>query len=189
MNYNINGLQQTKDFINKTGKQYNDDFKKEMIKQTRAMSVEMQQELNLSADGGVVGFTKRAIKWRYDYRPTGITAYISVGEAQAKYLYDVIVDQSPINKFVPTSAVKLNRYGNIPGFNNNLKSGRYVVIEKGGVTRLVDTRQKDGDKRIIARREVKTRKIIWDFYRSGNTKAWKIVNNMRGHFTIRSSNT
>ncbi|UAK22691.1 hypothetical protein [Kluyvera sp. CRP] len=107
-----------------------------------------------------------------------------VKDIQARYLYDVVVKPSSIDKFIPTSAAKLTKQGNITGLKSNLKSGRYKVVESHGTKRIIDTRVKKSDKRVIALKENKTRNLFYDWYKEGNQGIDLIITQIKGQYTI-----
>ncbi|TOZ41564.1 hypothetical protein DK925_23285 [Enterobacter cloacae] len=112
-----------------------------------------------------------------------------VKNIQAKYLYEVIVDPKAIDKFIPTSAAKLTKQGNISGLKKNLSNGRYKVVKgKNGKERLIDTNKKDTKrktKRVIGLREEKKRKMIYDFYGEVDKGFRVVISDLRGIFVIK----
>ncbi|WP_237567458.1 hypothetical protein [Phytobacter massiliensis] len=185
MRIDINGLGTAKSYINKRGKELGKDFQKTLIRETRDLSIKMQKELNESIDKGAVPFTSRAILFTYKLTGTGVSTSILVKDLQAKYLYDVLVKPKAIEKFIPTSAARLTKQGNITGLRNNLRKGRYKIVNKGGKERLIDTAQRKQDRRVIGLREDKRRKLIYDFYEKGEQGAILIVSNIRGRFKVK----
>lgn len=180
----IKGTKQVQSYINKKGKNFNNEFRNEMITKMREVSRELQLGINNAADGGVVPFTGNAMLYFFNKRATGVTCTIQVKDIQAQYLYGSIVERENIDKFIPTTDAKLTKQGNITGLKANLKSGKYKVVEHQGVKRIIDTRKKD--KRVIARKEDKTRKIIFDFYKEADTRLIKVINNLQGQYSIRN---
>ncbi|WP_288953765.1 hypothetical protein [uncultured Citrobacter sp.] len=180
----IRGTKQVQSYINKEGKNFNNEFRNEMITKMREVSRELQLGINNAADGGVVPFTRNAMLYFFNKRATGVTCTIQVKDIQAQYLYGSIVERENIDKFIPTTDARLTKQGNITGLKANLKSGKYKVVEHKGVKRIIDTRKKD--KRVIARKEDKARKIIFDFYKEADTRIIKVINNMQGQYSIRN---
>lgn len=186
----ISGTKTTKQYLNRTGQKLGKDFQKEIINRARALSVRMQNDMNNTIDKGPVPFTKRSIL--FTYKLTGnnsVRASIIVKDIQAKYLYEVLVKPKAIDKFIPTSAVRLTKQGNISGLKNNLAKKRYVIVESGGKKRLIDTTQsnrKKKNKRVIGVMESKKRKLIYDFYEKAEEGALLILSDIRGTFRLRA---
>jgi len=182
----IKGIGDTRRYINTRGNELGKDFQKTIINQTRLLSQRMQNKLNESIDRGAVAFTKRAILFTFSTRGFGgFKASIIVKSLQADYLYDVIVQPSLFEKFIPTSAARLSREGNIAGLRNNLRKGRYKVIKQGGKERLIDTSQKKRDKRVIGLRERKRRKMVYDFYNEAEKGVMMVISNTQGVFKVK----
>lgn len=184
MQVRINGLNNAREYINQQGRQLGKDFQKTLIKQTRELAMNMQNDLSNSIDRGAVPFTRRSMLFTYKLTGTGVRTSIIVKDLQAKYLYDVLVKQSNVPKFIPTSAARLTGQGNITGLRNNLKKGRYKIVKQKGKERLIDTNQRKKGKRVIGLREDKRRKIIYDFYENAERGAVLIFNNINGTFKV-----
>ncbi|HAV1973411.1 TPA: hypothetical protein JG946_003771 [Enterobacter hormaechei subsp. steigerwaltii] len=182
----IHGISNAKRYVNKTGANLGKEFQKTLINRTRILSQQMQQGINDSVDRGAVAFTKRAILFTYTKTGFGgVRCTILVKKLQAQYLYNVIVDSTQLyDKFIPTSAARLSREGNILGLRNNLRKGRYKVVKQGGKERLIDTKQKKKDKRVIGLREEKRRKMVYDFYTEAEAGARMIISDVRGVFKV-----
>lgn len=180
----ITGIQGAKKYLNKSGKDYKNEFSNELLHRVRSLSKKMQIEMSAAADGGVVPFTNNSMLVTYSKRATGISINLMVKDLQARYLYDVVVKPSSIDKFIPTSTAKLTIQGNITGLKSNLKSGRYKVVESHGTKRIIDTRVKKSDKRVIALKENKTRNLFYDWYKEGNQGIDLIITQIKGQYTI-----
>ncbi|EPE9327620.1 hypothetical protein ACSPON_000279 [Klebsiella aerogenes] len=184
----ITNLGNTKKYLNNSVGKVIDNFDGEFIRQTKALSVHLQQGMNNAIDKGAVSFTQRAVLYFYNKHSDGsITATIKIKELQAKYLYDVIVQPDIIEKFVPTSSARLTAQGNIPRLKSNIDSGRYKVVKSGGKERLIDTSKKAKTeagrrKRVIGVRENKKRKIVYDFYKNAEIGVEKIIATMHGTY-------
>lgn len=181
----IQGVEAVQSYINKEGKNFNNDFRNEMITKMRDISRELQSGINEAASGGVVPFTSNAMLFFFSKRATGVKCTIQVKDIQAQYLYGSLVKKDNIDKFIPTSDARLTKQGNITGLKSNLKSGKYKVVESGGAKRIIDTRKKKD--RVVAVKETKTRKIIFDFYKEADTRIIKVINNMKGQYSIRNN--
>lgn len=182
----ITGLNNATTYLNTTGQRLGRDFQNEIIKRSRALSAKMQMDLNNAVDKGAVPFTQRSILFMYKKVGNGVRSTILVKDLQAKYLYDVLVEEKAIDKFVPTSKARLDRFGNIAGMKRNLSNGRYKVITgKNGKERLIDTSQKKKEKRVIGLRESKKRKIIYDFYAEAEKGARLVIAGIQGSFVIK----
>lgn len=171
-------------YINKEGKRITEEVVKKIINDSRALSMKMQADMDKSIDLGPVAFTKRSMLFFYNRRGAGVTTTIMIKDVQARYLYDILLKPSMINKFVPTSGAKLDRFGNINGLRRNIKSGRYKVVKQKGKERMIDTNAKKG-KRVIGLREEKRRKMVYDFYRNGEKGAMLIIKDIKGTFKVR----
>lgn len=181
----IDGIGSSKRYINKQGTKLGKDFQKTVINQMRTLSQTMQNDLNDSIDKGAVAFTKRSLLFTYSTNSYGgFTCTILVKRLQAKYLYDVIVHSRNFKKFIPTSAARLSREGNIMGLRNNIRKGRYKVVKQGSKERLIDTQQKKKEKRVIGLREDKRRKMVYDFYNEAEKGMMLVVSNTRGVFKV-----
>lgn len=185
MKIKIDGINNARTYINQQGKQLGKDFQKTLIKKTRELSIKMQKDLDSSIELGAVPFTKRSMLFTYKLTNTGVVTSIIVKDLQAKYLYDVLVKQSKFNKFIPTSAARLTAQGNITGLRTNLRKGRYKIVKQGGKERLIDTNQKKKGKRVIALREDKKRKIVYDFYENAERGAMMIFTGINGTFKVK----
>jgi hypothetical protein len=185
MKVRIDGITNARTYINNKGKNLGKDFKKQFVKRTRDLSQKLQQEIADSVDKGPVPFTKRSILYKYSYTATGVKTSIRVKDIQAKYLYDVLVKDKKHAKFIPTSAARLTKQGNISGLKNNLRKGRYKIVKQKGKERLIDTNQKKQKKRVIGVREVKKREMIYDFYHNAERGAFMIFRDIKGTFKVR----
>jgi len=182
----INGLDNSRTYLNKTGEKLGRNFQNEIIKRSRELSIKMQKDLNDSVDKGAVPFTNRAVLFLYRKKGTGVSTTIMIKDIQAHYLYEVLVQPKPIDKFIPTSKARLTSQGNIAGLKRNLSNGRFKVVKgKNGKERLIDTKQKKKEKRVIAVRESKRRKLIYDFYRNAEKGAVLIMSDIRGSFIVK----
>lgn len=180
----ITGFNESKTFINKTGKRLRKDFQSEIIKRSRALSDTIQKGINASVDRGATAFTSRAMLMTYRKTSTGVSTTILVKDIQAQYLYEILVQPKAIDKFVPTSAARLTAQGNIAGLKKNLSNGRYKAIKgKNGKERLIDTSKKK-TKRIIGIREEKQRKMIYDFYVHAEEGARLMISDINGTLRI-----
>jgi len=184
MRVEISGINNARTYINRAGQQLGRDFQKTMIKEVRTLSKTMQKDLTASVNRGAVAFTNRAILFQYKINGSQVTTSIRVKDIQAKYLYDVIVKKKRIKKFVPTNAARLTRQGNIAGLRTNLASGKFKIVKQGNKERLIDTSKKKKVKRVIALREEKERKLIYDFYQNAERGAVLIFRNIRGTFRV-----
>ena len=186
LNTRVTGIDGTISYLNETGRNVQNQFKSTILNDMKALSRKMQIEMNSAIEGGVVPFTGNAMTVLYKMRDTGITCTLLVKDIQANYLYDVIVKPDSVEKFIPTSASKLTKQGNITGLRNNIKSGRYKIVESHGVKRIINTKATH-DKRVIARKEDKTRKIVYDWYQHANDGIDIIIGEIKGSYTIRNS--
>ncbi|EEX2218985.1 hypothetical protein KXR10_002486 [Escherichia coli] len=188
INAKITGLSSAKGYLNQQGKLYGNQFQDELIKCTRQLAKEMQADLNDSIDKGGVAFTKNAVLYFYNKSGTSVSCTIMIKDIQAGYLYDVIVHPDPLKKFVPTSAARLTKQGNIPQLKSNIEKGKYRVVVENGKKYLIDTTKKDTKtktKRVIGVRETKKRKLIYDFYEEAEKGVTTIVSGMKGHFKLK----
>lgn len=186
MRGSVTGIGNATAYLNTTGQRLGRDFQNEIIKRSKALAMKMQFDMNNSVDKGATNFTQRSILFMYRKVGNGVTTTIMVKNIQAQYLYDVIVKQKAIDKFIPTSKARLDRFGNITGLKKNLSSGRYKVVKsKNGKERLIDTSQKKKVKRVIGLRESKRRKLIYDFYAKAEEGARLVLNGIEGSFIIR----
>lgn len=184
MKNKITGIEGAKKYLNKSGKDYKNEFSDELLHRVRSLSKKMQMEMSAAAEGGVVPFTNNSMLVTYSKRATGISINLMIKDIQAGYLYDVVVKPSSIDKFIPTSAAKLTMQGNITGLKSNLKSGKYKVVESHGTKRIIDTRVKKSDKRVIALKDEKTRKLFYDWYKEGYKGIDLIITQIKGQYTI-----
>lgn len=185
----INGISNAKSYINTQGTKLGKQFQEEVIKRSRILSQKIQSDLNNSVDRGATAFTSRAVLFFYKKNgKNSITATIMIKNQQAKYLYDIIVEQKVLDKFVPTSIARLDRFGNISGLNKGLKSGKYKVVKsKNGKERLIDSSKKDRKKktkRVIGLRSEKRRKLIYDFYAEIDKGVRVVMSGIEGTFRI-----
>lgn len=185
VNTRITGADGSIQYLNRQGQQLGAEFQNEIIKRARALSVKIQNGISTSVAGGAVPFTNKAVLFTYSKSATGVKTTILIKDQQAKYLYDVLVKPESISKFIPTSAARLTKQGNISGFAANLKKGRYKIVEQGGKKRLIDTNQKKKGKRIIGVREKRKRTMVYDFYRYAEKGAILIFKNIKGTFKIK----
>ncbi|MDA8518696.1 hypothetical protein [Citrobacter sp. Igbk 16] len=181
----VKGIKEVQNYINREGKQMNNEFSSTLINELRQVSREMQLGINQAAEGGVVPFSGNAMLTFFNKRATGVTVTMMVKDIQAQYLYGVLVEKENIDKFIPTSDAKLTKQKNITGLKSNLKSGKYKVVEHKGTKRIIDTRKKDD--RVIAVKTPKTRKIIFDWYDNAERKINIVINGIRGEFSTRNN--
>ncbi|EFF0544453.1 hypothetical protein CCV23_001572, partial [Escherichia coli] len=61
--------------------------------------------------------------------------------------------------------------------------------ESGGIKRVIDTTKngKFKDKRVIATATTHSRKIVYDFYKEADTKLLKIINQLKGSYSIKET--
>lgn len=185
----INGIRNVQRYINRTGQDLGRNFQKEIINRTRILSKNLQTGMTNSVDRGAVPFTNRAVIFTYQKTSTGVTCEIFVKKLQAKYLYNVLVKEENVRKFVPTSSARLTKQGNISGLYTNLKKGRYKIVRQGNKERLIDMNvknKKNNKKRVIGLREDKRRKVIYDFYKEANTGACLVISGIKGTLRIKS---
>ena len=185
----INGVNNVSTYIRTTGTRLNNQFQAEIIKRSRSLSAKMQLDLNRAVNKGAVPFTQRSVLFFYKKRgATSVSSTIRIKDIQAKYLYDIIVKARAIDKIIPTSASRLDKYGNIAGLKKNLSSGRYKVVKsKNGKERLIDTSKTDTKKktkRVIGLRERKQRHLIYDFYREADHGVRVIMSGIQGIFRV-----
>jgi len=185
MKIKVNGLKQTKEYINKQGKKLTEEVITEIIKDTRKLSQKMQTDLSASVDKGAVPFTNRAVLFLYSRSRGGVTASILIKDIQAKYLYEILVQPKSISKLVPTSTARLDKNGNIAGLKRNLANNRYKIVKKRGKERLIDVKAKKREDRVIGKRESKRRKMVYDFYRNAEKGAILIIKDVRGTFKMK----
>ncbi|HIE9727055.1 TPA: hypothetical protein ACXRYW_005350 [Klebsiella variicola subsp. variicola] len=181
----ITGVNNVKKYINNQGKKLGKEFNTEVERRVRSLASKMQNDLNDSIDKDGVAFTTKAIAVNVKMKGETLSCTIYVKPIQAKYLYTVIVDRRSKDKFVPTSKVKLNKYGNIPLLSRNINSGIYKIVENRGTKRLINTTAKKRDARVIGVLEAKDRKIIYDFYKEANKGVDYMISDLRGVFTYR----
>lgn len=184
----INGLQQSKLYINKEGRQLGSEFQNELITRTRELAIKMQTDLNASIDKGAVNFTTKAIHSWFKKSRTGVSCFIGVLPNQNEYLYDVIVEPKIIDKFVNTSSARLTKEGNISQLRSGIKNNQFKVVTSGGKKRLIDTTKKDTKrktKRVIGLHESKKRKVIYDFYSEAEKGIRLIISDIQGHFSVK----
>nr|WP_241008299.1 hypothetical protein [Erwinia sp. JH02] len=144
--------------------------------------------MSKAVDKGPVPFTKRAVSFFFSKTTTSVKTTIMIKDVQAKYLYEILVKPKMIDKIVPTSAARLDRFGNITGLKRNLSNGRYKVVKQGTKERLIDTNvksKKKRNKRVIGLREEKRRKMVYDFYRNGEKGALLIIKDIKGTFKVK----
>ncbi|HAU4633123.1 TPA: hypothetical protein JDY21_27995, partial [Citrobacter freundii] len=109
---------------------------------TRTLSRQIQADMSAAIDKGPVPFTNSAVLFFYAKIGTSVTCTIMIKDIQAKYLYDVIVKSSYINKFVPTSAAKMTKLGNISQLKSGLAKGKYKAVVQNGKKYLIDITKK-----------------------------------------------
>ncbi|HFZ2060974.1 TPA: hypothetical protein ACIJZ3_000631 [Enterobacter cloacae] len=186
----INGISSTQSYIKTEGTKLGKLFNDEIIKRSRLLSQKVQADLNNSVDRGAVPFTQRSVLFFYKKNgKQSVTATIMIKNIQAQYLYNILVEQKTIDKFVPTSIARLDKYGNISGLRKGLSSGKYKIVKsKNGKERLIDTTKKDTKKktkRVVGLREEKRRKIIYDFYGEVDKGVRVVMSGIEGTFRIR----
>ncbi|WP_445663082.1 hypothetical protein [Enterobacter soli] len=188
MSNNVTGIAATQLYLRQMGTRLGSQFQDELINRVRAASVNMQKELNDSIEGGATAFTKRALKFSYYRRGNGITCTIRVMPNQLKYLREIILQPKAIDKIIPAGGVKLDSLGNIKGLKSGLASGKYKIVKSGGKERLIDTTKntkRTKKNRVIGLKESKKRKLVWDFYQSGEDNIRMAISGIQGHFMIR----
>ena len=185
----VSGLSNVKKYINTKGKALTADIENQLIQRTKELSQRLQQEMEKNIDGGAVPFTKRAVLFFYNRNRSGVKMTIAVRDIQAEYLYEVIVKERAISKFVPVpGSTKLTAQGNISGLRSGLKSGKYKVVQsKKGKQRLIDTKQKNRKKRVVGLKETRRRDMVYDFYAEAESGARLIIKDIKGHFEIRKA--
>ncbi|WP_312229007.1 hypothetical protein [Pseudescherichia sp.] len=182
----VNGISNATAYLKQKGREFGKNFQNEIINRSKALAMKMQKDMNNAVDKGGVPFTQRSILFMYKKTGTGVRTTILVKNVQAKYLYDILVKEKAIDKFVPTSKARLTKQGNISGLQKNLQTGRYKIAKgKNGKVRLIDTTQKKKEKRIIAVRERKKRKLIYDFYGEAEKGARMILSGIKGTFIFK----
>lgn len=157
----------------------------EITKRIRALSNQLQKELNDNIKGGAVAFTKRALFFNFITKSDGtrINQIIVRGD-QAAYLRSVITDVNEIfDKFIPTSNARLTAQGNISGLKTGMDK-KYKVIQQNGKKMLVDTttKKKQRGKRIVAVKEQKKRKIVFDFFQKAEDGARLALSDVNGTY-------
>ncbi|HCD2515363.1 hypothetical protein [Citrobacter freundii] len=156
---------------------------------TRTLSRQIQADMSAAIDKGPVPFTNSAVLFFYAKIGTSVTCTIMIKDIQAKYLYDVIVKSSYINKFVPTSAAKMTKLGNISQLKSGLAKGKYKAVVQNGKKYLIDITKKNTKyktKRIIGVRESKKHKLVYDFYNEAEQGgAIAIISGIQGHFKLK----
>ncbi len=174
--------------LNSQGKVFITDFQSELTKRCRALSKQIQDDINNSVEGGSVAFTKRAIFFNFIQHGNGTrTNQIIVRGSQAAYLRSVLTDdQATFNKIIPTANARMTAQGNIAGLHTQMGK-KYKVVEQNGKKYLIDTslKKKKRIKRIIGKYEKKRRKMIYDFFDETEQKARLVINNMKGTFIFR----
>lgn len=174
--------------LNSQGKVFITDFQSELTKRCRALSKQIQDDINNSVEGGSVAFTKRAIFFNFIQHGNGTrTNQIIVRGSQAAYLRSVLTDDPvTFNKIIPTANARMTAQGNIAGLHTQMGK-KYKVVEQNGKKYLIDTslKKKKRNKRIIGKYEKKKRKMIYDFFDETEQKARLVINNMKGTFIFR----
>ena len=174
--------------LNSQGKVFITDFQSELTKRCRALSKQIQDDINNSVEGGSVAFTKRAIFFNFIQHGNGTrTNQIIVRGSQAAYLRSVLTDDPAMfNKIIPTANARMTAQGNIAGLHTQMGK-KYKVVEQNGKKYLIDTglKKKKRSKRIIGKYEKKKRKMIYDFFDETEQKARLVINNMKGIFIFR----
>lgn len=174
--------------LNSQGKVFITDFQSELTKRCRALSKQIQDDINNSVEGGSVAFTKRAIFFNFIQHGNGNrTNQIIVRGSQAAYLRSVLTDDPAMfNKIIPTANARMTAQGNIAGLHTQMGK-KYKVVEQNGKKYLIDTslKKKKRSKRIIGMYEKKKRKMIYDFFGETEQKARLVINNMKGTFIFR----
>lgn len=186
----INGISSTTSYINTQGTKLGKIFQNEIIKRSKLLAQKVQADLNNSVEKGAVTFTQRSVLFMYKKNgKNSVTATIMIKDQQAKYLYNVLVEEKAIDKFIPTSLARLDRFGNISGLRRGLTTEKYKVVKsKNGKERLIDTSKKDTKKktkRVIGLREEKRRKLIYDFYTEVDNGVRVIMSTIQGTFRIK----
>lgn len=185
----ITGLNDSKTYLTSAGKKLQNEFQSEIIKRSKALAQKMQADMNAAVDKGPTSFTQRSVLFMYKKSgANSVRATIMIKNIQAQYLYDIIVKPKAIDKFIPTSAARLTKNGNIASLKANLGNGKYKVVKgKNGKERLIDTSKKDTKKktkRVIGLRESKKRKLIYDFYNEAEKGVRLMISDISGSFMI-----
>jgi len=173
--------------LNQQGQAYITSFQSELTKRCRALSKQVQYDINNTVDGGSVAFTKRAIFFNFVQHGNGTrTNQIIVRGQQAAYLRSVLTDDPvKFNKIIPTANARMTAQGNIAGLHTQMGK-KYKVVEQNGKRYLIDTSQKKKkrNKRVVGKYEKKKRKMIYDFFNETEHKARLVLNTMRGQFNL-----
>lgn len=173
-------------WINKKETEIIVNVQSEITKRVRALTYQLQEQLNKDIAGGPVAFTKRALFFNFIQNGDTRTNQIIVRGDQAAYLRTTITDsQDLFDKFIPTSNAKLSQQGNISGLKAGMDK-KYKVIQVKGKKLLVDTtkKKKNRDKRIVAVKEKKRRKMIFDFFKEAEAGAKLVLSDVNGTYTF-----
>lgn len=173
-------------WINKAETDIIINVQSEITKRVRALTYQLQDQLNKDIAGGPVAFTKRALFFNFIQNGDTRTNQIIVRGDQAAYLRNTITtSQELYDKFIPMSNAKLTQQGNITGLKAGMDK-KYKVIQVKGKKMLVDTtkKKKNRDKRIVAVKEQKRRKMIFDFFKEAESGAKMILSDVNGTYTF-----
>lgn len=172
-------------WLNNSGSTYIMGMQSEISKRMRELTKQLQQELNKDIAGGPVAFTNRALFFNFIQRGDVRTNQIIVRGDQAAYLRSVITDVDEVfDKLVPTSNAKLSKQGNISGLKAGIGSKKLVVVEEKGKKYLIDTtkNKKKRAQRVVAVKERKKRKMVFDFFRNAEDGAKLILSDVSGTY-------
>lgn len=174
-------------YLVRTGTDYGSQMQSEVSARIRQLTQQLQTKLNADIAGGPVAFTKRALFFNFIRNSDGSrTNQIIVRGDQAAYLRTVMENtNTPIDKFIPTSSARLNKQGNISGLKAGLGSKKFIVVEEKGKKCLIDTSKKSKkqhSKRVVAVRENKKRKVIFDFFQNAEDGARLALNDVNGSY-------
>lgn len=184
----VTGIPQARVYLNQQGQRAGQNFLKEVSNRARRLANQMQVDLNAAIAGGPVPFTSNAILFRFKRTSTGAVNEIIVKDYQAKYLHDIIVKPRNQVKIVPTSVAKLTAQGNISAMKSGIRNGKYKIVDSGGKKRMIDTTKKgkkNRSKRVVGVREVKKRKMVYDFYANAEAGARLILSDLQGQYIFR----
>ncbi|HFK4655287.1 TPA: hypothetical protein ACG0PD_003457 [Escherichia coli] len=111
INYKIENIKGVKTYINKSAQNVYSDFRNEIWERMKKVQLEIQNEIALSADGGVVPFTRNSFVTFFKRTPTGINVTIKLKDlhVNAGYMYNALVQDNPYKGFVPTSNARLTK--------------------------------------------------------------------------------
>lgn len=176
-------------YLNRQGSNVILDIQKQITAKVRAISVQIQNDINAAIDKGPTPFTKRAVFFNYIQNSNGTRSnQIIIRGAQAKYLRDILEPVSTSQtKIVPFSDAKLTQQGNISGLKAGISNGKYKIINRNGKKYLIDTtkKKKNRDTRIVGMKETKQRRMVYDFFQQAEQKAIIALRTINGTYTFR----